>query len=164
MDLDFEQRIVHNAAFGASTLFCFVSQYAKVTETKQGPGPPLLHIVLPLSFHQPTARAIEGCNFAGGLLRALDRVPGLAASLSERMEDLSRMTKASINLACASGLLLVEQTPTWPVFLPGRESLPGDLGPSEPHLKAIHATARRLGHWAAQETRTAIWTYLDLRF
>jgi hypothetical protein len=164
MDLDFEQRIVHSAAFGASTVFCFVSQYAKAREPNQGPELPLLHIVLPLAFHRPSANAIERCNYAGGLLRALDRAPDLAAGLSARVQDLSRMTWASINLACASGLLSVEPTPTWPVFLPARESLPRDLRPSETHLKAVHSAARRLGHWTAQETREAIWAYLDLRF
>jgi hypothetical protein len=164
MDLDFERRIVYSATFGASTLWSFVHQYAEAAPKSPAADLPLLYIVLPLVYHRPTARELERTHYDAGLLRALDRVPDLAAQLSERVEDLSPTTRASINMATASGLLLVEPTPSWPLFLPGRESLPLDLRPSEPHLRAIHATARRLGQWSALESREALWAYLDLRF
>lgn len=164
MDLDFERRIVYSPIFGGSTLWSFVHQYTEAAPDSPAADLPLLHIVLPLVYHQRTALKLERTHYDAGLLRALDRVPDLAAELSERVEDLSSTTWASISMGAASGLLLVEHTESWPVFLPGRERLPLDLQPSEPHLKAIHATARRLGHWTALESREALWAYLDLRF
>jgi hypothetical protein len=164
MDLDFERRIVYSPTFGASTLWSFVHQYAEAAPDSPAADLPLLHIVLPLVYHQRTALELEGTHYDAGLLRALDRVPDLAAQISERVEDLSSTTRVSISIGAASGLLLVEPTQSWPVFRPGRESLPPDLRPSEQHLKAIHATARRLGQWTALESREALWAYLDMRF
>jgi len=164
MDLDFEERILFNGVFGASVLWQFSRSFFDAREQLEGPDFPLLHLVLPLAYHRRSADALKDLFLNGGLLRALSRVPDLHADMSKRAEELAGCTRTSLNLACASGLLRAEQSETWPSFLPGCKTLPGQLYPAQDSLRAILATAKRLGHWMAQEQRQTLWRYLDMRF
>jgi len=164
MDLDFEERILFNGAFGASILWQFSRSFFDAREQREGPDLPLLHLVLPLAYHRRSAEALKGLFLDGGLLRAFGRVPDLHADMSMRAEEFADCTRASLNLACASGLLRVEKSDTWPSFVPGCKTLPGPLRPAKDSLRAILATAKRLGHWTAQEQRQTLWRYFDIRF
>lgn len=164
MEMDFEERILFNAAFGALVLWQFSKSYFDARDQVEGPDLPLLHLVLPLVYHRRSAEILKGVFFDGGLLRALNRVSDLHANLPKRSEALALCTRNSLNLACASGLLRVEPTATWPGFLPGRKTLPKPLNPAEDSHRAILATAKRLGHWMAQEQRRTLWRHLNMRF
>ncbi len=164
MELAFEERILFNAAFGAAVLWQFSKSYFDARHQKEGPDLPLLHLVLPLVYHRRSAETLKRVLPDGGLLRALNRVPDLHADLPKRAAALALCTRSSLNLACASGLLRAEQSETWPSFLPDRKTLPQPLYPAEDPHRAILATAKRLGHWMAQEQRQSLWRHLDMRF
>lgn len=165
MDGGLEERIVFNPGFGAAALWSYAHGYFRGCAESEGPDLPLMQIALPLSYHRKTAKSLGRISFSGGILRAISRVPDLSCRLTERADDLATTTWQSLALACASGMLkVVHDTDGWPRYFPRLKNLPREFVPEDESLRAIISTADRLGYWLANEQRSAIWNYLNMRF
>lgn len=164
MNLNFEQTIVHNPAFGAIALWEFSRAYFDALGQTAGPTLPETVLVLPIVFHSRSAQAVHRMNKASGLAKAMLDAPELPVGLQRRLEGLAGVSLASLNLAITSDILDVDPDQPWPRYIPRRKTLPAALRPLSEDTKKVLGAAKRLGWWLAQEDLSFVCSLLNVRF
>ena len=71
IDVLFEQRVIQNTGLGAEALWQAVYEAYEANGRTEGVTLPLAFLVLPLTFHQRTARALASKTQPGALYKAL---------------------------------------------------------------------------------------------
>lgn len=159
-----EYLVVHNVALGAACMTTFAQSYFSSRDQVCGPSLPVALLVLPVCFHERTVSRISRLQSSSGLLHALHEMPELPVGLQERLEDMFDVSMRSLALATAGGLLRRDPGEGWPEFVPLTKSLPVGFDIQSDGVKAIIATAKRLGWWFAGENLVSICNRLNVRF
>jgi hypothetical protein len=166
MDLQFERRVAQNTAIAAWAIWTCAVSFDKEAGPERKLFFPYCFLVLPLSFHQSTARAVSKLQMTeGSFYRALTQNRTIVVGLQSRIRSLSGDTYRALNLSFASGLLRLDKDEPLSVC-PGRKTLPSQFPASlmPQDVAEIIATARRLGYWFATNEFSAICDLLRVRF
>lgn len=159
-----EYLVVHNVALGAACMTTFAQNYFLTKDQVCGPSLPLTLLVLPVCFHERTVSKVSRLQASSGLLHALHEMPELSVGLQERLEDMFDVSMRSLALATSGGLLRRDPGEGMPEFVPLTKSLPAGFEIQSEGVKAIVATAKRLGWWFAGESLISICSRLNVRF
>ena len=158
---DFEERLIQNPLTGAVVLWEFTKKFETHRSTAQGVSLLLIMPVLPIIFQSTYADKLKGMQFESGLAKLLDEAPTVRVDLQRRVAAFSALTLASINVACAAGLLQRMPSVTAPVFVTRIPRLPGELVPKGPSA-VLGLAARRLGAFFRDETVLQVETKLGI--
>lgn len=166
MELEFEQRVVHNAALGAVILWNFSIEYFSYTSQIEGPDLPKLLLILPMTFHRKTSETIRGMKRSSGLLKALADQPLIQIGLQQRLLQFADCTNSSLLWACSAGLVRMDTGDNWPRLIPVERSpkTAKELSPSSEDVRDMLKVTKRLGPWFAETSTEALFLALDLRF
>jgi len=156
-----EGSLIHNPALGCFLLSLFVREYQERTAGTANPGLDKLLLVLPIAWHGPSRSSVFRRNFATSLYAVIDEEPLLLDRFAERVAAYAPVTCQSVNLACATGLLVRnvkdEQTFTfahdqWP-----RGAKPNDQLPAE-----MLGTVVRLANWFKDHSSAELYAALNV--
>jgi hypothetical protein len=161
IDVLFEQRIVQNTALAAETIWQTVSAAYEAKGRAEGVALPLAFLVLPLAFHQRTARSLESKTQPGALYKALADNREITVGLQARMEAMAERTFHALSIGFDTGLLLLDLDPK-PQLVPGRRTPPVEHVTDE--VRLILSAAKRVGHAFAEMTPMQISTHLNIRY
>jgi len=161
MDVLFEQHIVQNTALGAEAIWQAVHEAYEASGRTAGVTFPLAFIVLPLSFHERTAKTLASKTQPGALYKALADNREIPVGLQERMQAMSERTFQALSIGFHTGLL--ELDPDHERHLiPGRKTQPVPHTTEE--VKTILNAAKRVGHAFTEMTLVQLSTQLHIRF
>jgi hypothetical protein len=155
-----EFEIVQNDALASTLLWVFANQYADASPTGEGPLLPIVMVVLPICFHRESVETLHSRNFNGGLFRALAEGMDVPVGLQYRMERMAGQTCRALYAGVASGLLTYD--PHSSRVGATRRTLPMDVNVDG--VKALVATAKRLGAWFALLSDEQICVAIKVRF
>ncbi len=122
---------------------------------------PLAFLILPLTFHQRTAKALGSKTQPGALYKALAEDREITAGLQARMQAMSDRTLQALSIAFHTGLLLLDPDHQRHL-IPGRKTPPVVHATEE--VKTIFNAAKRVGHAFAEMNLVQISTQLNIRF
>lgn len=144
MDTLFEQHVIQNTALATEALWACTATCFTETDKAHGVAFQATFLILPLVFHQSTAKAFASKKRPGILHKVLAESRDLTAGLQGRMQAMAPLTCQALNLGFASGCLLFDAEHD-----DGPEVLPGDVRPniehSDENVVALLSAARRLG-------------------
>lgn len=165
MDALFEPRVMHNPALGAILQWRCAARYFDETSGVRGPDLPFLLLLLPLVLHRKTTLVVRRMQFGSGLLKAVADEPMLRVGLQRRLETFAKLSLTSLNLACASKLLILQSTRPWPRLLPeSKPHLASHLIADTEDVGDMMKAAERFGSWFAQSDLVTTATLLGVRF
>src|ERR1035438_2764164 len=161
IDVLFEQRVIQNTGLGAEALWQAVYEAYEANGRTEGVTIPLAFLVLPLTFHQRTARALASKTQPGALYKALADDREITVGLQDRMQAMSSRTFQALSIGFHSGLLLLDPDHQRHL-IPGRKSPPVTHATEE--VKTILNAAKRVGHAFAEMNIVQLSTQLNIRF
>ena len=161
MDILFEQKVTQNAALAAETIWQAVVEAYTASGRRTGISIPLAMLILPLTFHQRTARALAGKTKPAALYKALADDREITVGLQGRMQALAPRTYAALAIGFRSGLIRLDASADWQL-IPGRKSSPFDHGDDD--VKTIISAAKRVGQAFAEMSPAQISTQLKVHF
>ncbi|HBZ87065.1 MAG TPA: hypothetical protein DEO67_08005 [Candidatus Edwardsbacteria bacterium] len=163
--LNKEVNNVQNPALGALLLWRFVAGFESSESNRKHPDLPLLFIVLPLLFHDETAKIMVATRGSSGLRAFTDKFSpsavsknDLLVSLNSKINCTKDLTLNSLMLAVASNLLIinVDKATVIPLSI-----TPPKAGLSE-SIKILITLAEKLGTWCAPLTNHEIGLTLKI--
>lgn len=161
MDVLFEQWVVQNTGLAAEAIWHAVNECYETSGRARGVSFPLIFLVLPLTFHQRTAKNLAAKTQPGAIYKALADDREIVVGLQERMQALSDRTLQALSIAFQAGLLKLDQA--YP-----RELIPARRTPPVSHVtedvKTIMNAAKRVGHAFSEMAFVQICTHLNIRF
>lgn len=144
MDSLFEHQVIQNAALGIEALCACVSSCYKRTDGAHGILFQEAFLVLPIVFHQESAKGFSSKNPPGILPKVLAEHRALTVGLQIRVEAMAELTLRALNIGFASGCLVLDKDSEGSV-----ELLPGERSPRTEHrdhdIGILLKAARRLG-------------------
>lgn len=144
MDALFEHRVIQNTALATEALWACVASCFAETDKAHGVKFQAAFLVLPLLFHQSSAKSFSTKKRPGILPKVLAESRDLTVGLQLRMETMAPLTSQALNLGFASGCLLFDAEHD-----DGPEVLPGDsplrVEHSDEDVTVMLNAARRLG-------------------
>lgn len=144
MDALFENQVIQNTALATEALSTCAASYYKETQKAHGLSFQVSFLVLPLVFHQRTAKILSSKNRPGILPKVLAESRDLTLGLQRRLEAMAPLTLQALNVGFASGCLRFDgEHEDGPEVLPGA-ALPAFEHTDEYVLELLNA-ARRLG-------------------
>jgi hypothetical protein len=161
MDILFEQRVVQNPGLAAETIWQAVESAFETRKRVDGVPLPLIFLVLPVTFHQRTARALASKTQPGALYKALAEDREITVGLQARMQAMSERTFQALSIAFQSGLLRLDQDHERQL-IPGR-STPPVTHPTE-DVKYVLSAAKRIGQAFGESTLVQLCTQLNITF
>lgn len=161
IDVLFEQRVIQNTGLAAEVIWQAVHEAYETNGRTEGVTLPLVFLVLPLTFHQRSAKALASKTQPGALYKALAEDREITVGLQMRMQSMAERTFQGLSIGFHSGLLLLDPDHQRHL-LPGRKT-PPVAHPTE-EVKIIMAAAKRVGHAFAEMTLVQLSTQLNIRF
>lgn len=161
MDVLFEQRVVQNPALGAEVIWYAINEAFELSGREKGVPLILAFIVLPLTFHKRSARALAGKTKPGALYKAKSEEPQLTYGLQERMQAMSERTWQSLSLGIASGLLLLDSDAGMEL-IPGKKKAP--MNHVTEDVKLLLNAAKRVGQALQELPPAQLAATLNVKF
>jgi len=161
IDVLFEQRVIQNTGLAAEAIWQAVSEAYETNGRTEGVTLPLAFLVLPLTFHQRTAKALATKTQPGALFKALADDREITVGLQARMQAMSDRTAHALSIAFHTELLLLDPDHQRHL-IPGRKTPPVFHATDE--VKTILAAAKRVGSAFAEMTLVQLSTQLNIRF
>ena len=161
MDLNLEQRLVHNDAIIAEALWHSVFECYNSSANYGGMSFASAFLVPPIVFHNRSSSSLHNKKNPGALLRALSENPEIPVGLQKRMISMVDLTLGGLNLGLASGLFRLDDNV-------GHRLLPVKRTPirtaPDKDIKRIFGSAKRLGKTFAELKLSHICTLLNVRY
>ena len=161
IDVLFEQRVIQNTGLAAEAIWQTVHEAFEASGRTEGVSLPLAFLVLPLTFHQRTAKALASKTQPGALYKALADDREITVGLQGRMQAMSDRTFQALSIAFQTGLLLLDPDHQRHL-IPGRKSPPVTHATEE--VKTILNAAKRVGHAFGEMNMVQLSTQLNIRF
>ena len=161
MDILFEQHVIQNTGLAAETLWQTVESAYETKHRTEGVPFALAFLVLPLTFHERTAKALASKTQPGALYKALADEREITVGLQSRMEAMSDRTLEALSISFHTGLLLLDQDKQRQLF-PGRRSAPVKHVTDE--VKTILNAAKRVGQAFSEMTMVQLASHLGIQF
>lgn len=161
IDVLFEQRVIQNTGLAAEVIWQAVHEAYEARGRTEGVTLPLAFLILPLTFHQRTAKALASKTQPGALYKALADDREIIVGLQARMQALSDRTFQSLSIGFHTGLLLLDPDHQRHL-IPGRKSTP--VAHVTEDVKTILNAAKRVGHAFAEMNLVQLSTQLNIRF
>jgi len=161
IDVLFEQRIIQNTGLAAEAIWQAVSEAYEARGRAEGVPLPMAFLVLPLTFHQRTARVLAKKTQPGAIYKALADDREITVGLQTRMQAMSERTFQALSIGFHTGLLRLDQDHQ-------RQLIPGQRTPPVAHVteevKTIMKAAKRVGHAFTEMSPVQLSTHLNIRF
>lgn len=148
-----ETERVQNPALGSMVLWRFTAGYERGSGKGMATPIPLLFLVLPIIFHEETARLLKGTQersglryFAGKFSSSAVSASDLLLAIQKRALDMRQLTTESLAIALSSGLISIYCDTGRAVPLsssPVRAGIPSSVN-------AMLKSAEKLGVWYSQ--------------
>ncbi len=142
--------LIQNPALGAHVITEFVREFSKRSADKKGPPLPITFSVLPIALSSECVNMFSRRNFAAGsFIHSVAENRGAFSDLQQRIENLSKLSFESINLAFAAKMLEYDSNQYRLVFLKtltANDIKKYGLGDN---YKQIISVGKRLGAWYA---------------
>lgn len=161
IDVLFEQRVVQNTGLAAEAIWQAVQEAHEAKGRAEGVPLPLAFLVLPLTFHQRTARVLAAKTQPGALYKALADDREITVGLQMRMLAMSERTFNALSIGFHTGLLRLDQNHQREL-IPGRRTQP--VVHATDDVKIILNAAKRVGQAIGEMTLVQLYTHLDIRF
>jgi hypothetical protein len=161
IDVLFEQHVIQNTSLAAEAIWEAVHAAHEAKHRAEGVSLPLVFLVLPLTFHERTAKMLASKSQPGALYKALAEEREITVGLQQRMQAMSDRTFNALSIAFHSGLLGLDQD-SQRQLIPGRKTPPITHATSE--VKTILSAAKRVGHAFSEMTTVQLSTHLNIRF
>jgi len=161
IDVLFEQRVTQNTGLAAEAIWHAVHEAYEARGRTEGVTLPLAFLILPLTFHQRTAKALASKTQPGALYKALADDREITVGLQARMQAMSDRTFQALSIGFHTGLLLLDPDHQRHL-IPGRKSPPVTHATEE--VKTILNAAKRVGHSFAEMNLVQLSTQLNIRF
>lgn len=161
IDVLFEQRVIQNTGLAAETIWQAVSEAYEAKGRSEGIAFPMAFLILPLAFHQRTAKVLALKSRPGALYKALGDDREITVGLQSRMQAMSERTLHALSIGFHSGLLQLDQDHQRQL-IPGRKTQPVVHATNE--VKTILNAAKRVGQAFAEMTLVQLSTHLNIRF
>ncbi|BCH62665.1 hypothetical protein RvVAT039_pl11910 (plasmid) [Agrobacterium vitis] len=163
MRANHEELILRNPVLGACLFWQFARTFAESRDDDY-PTLPLFFIVAAMLFHKPTVEKAYRMNFESGILKAISDRPDIIAGLQSRMEDYSKSTLLTLQVAASAKLLSRVASDGMPSFRAIGNELPRELRRPESPVTEMLAASKRLGAWFASESSLAVQRHLRVEF
>ena len=161
IDVLFEQRVTQNTGLAAEAIWQAVHEAYECKGRTEGVSLPLSFLILPLTFHQRTAKALASKTQPGALYKALAAEREITIGLQARMQAMSDRTFQALSIGFHTGFLLLDPDHQ-------RQLLPGKKSPPVVHVteevKVVLNAAKRVGQAFAEMNVVQLSTYLNIRF
>jgi hypothetical protein len=161
IDVLFEQRVTQNTGLAAETIWQAVNEAYEASGRTGGVTLPLAFLILPLTFHQRTSKALASKTQPGALYKALADDREITVGLQTRMQAMSERTFHALSIGFHTGLLLLDPDHQRHL-IPGRRTQP--VAHATEDVKVILNAAKRVGHSFAEMTLVQLSTQLNIRF
>ncbi len=161
IDVLFEQRVVQNTGLAAEVIWQAVQAAFEAKGRAEGVSLPMAFLVLPLTFHQRTARALASRTQPGALYKALADDREITVGLQMRMQAMSERTFQALSIGFHTDLLRLDQDHERQL-IPGRTTAPVVHATDE--VKVILNAAKRVGRAFAEMTLVQLCTHLNISF
>jgi hypothetical protein len=161
MDILFEQHVAQNTGLAAEAIWQTVQSAHEAKGRAEGVPLALAFLVLPLTFHERTAKSLASKTQPGSLYKALADDREIVVGLQTRMEALSDRTLQALSIGFHTGLLLLDPNEERQL-LPGRKSPP--IAHATQEVKTILNAAKRVGQAFSEMTIVQLATHLGIRF
>jgi hypothetical protein len=161
IDVLFEQRVVQNTSLAAEAIWQAVDSAFEAQTRAEGVPLPLTFLVLPLTFHQRTARVLASKTQPGALYKALAEDREITVGLQARMQAMSDRTFQALSIGFHAGLLELDQDRERQL-IPGRSTPP--IAHATDEVKGIMNAAKRVGQAFAELTVVQLCTQLNITF
>ncbi len=161
IDVLFEQRVVQNTGLAAEAIWQAVHAAFDGKGRTEGVSLPTAFLVLPLTFHQRTAKVLAAKTQPGALYKALADDREITVGLQMRMLAMSERTFQALSIAFQTGLLQLDQDHE-------RQLIPGKKTPPVVHateeVKIVLNAAKRVGQAFAEMSLVQLCTHLNVSF
>jgi hypothetical protein len=161
IDVLFEQRVIQNTGLGAEAIWQGVFEAYECKGRTEGVSLPLAFLILPLAFHQRTAKALASKTQPGALYKALADDREITLGLQARMQAMSDRTFQALSIGFHSGLLLLDPDHQRQL-IPGRKTSP--VAHVTDDAKTVLNAAKRVGQAFAEMNLIQLSTHLNIRF
>ena len=161
IDALFEQRVIQNTGLAAEAIWHTVFEAHETTGRTEGVSFPLVFLVLPLTFHQRTAKALANKTQPGALYKAVSEEREMLVGLQSRMQAMSDRTLDALSIGFHTGLLLLDPDHKRHLY-PGRKSPP--IVHVTEDVKTVMNAAKRVGQAFGEMNLVQIATHLNIRF
>jgi hypothetical protein len=161
IDVLFEQRVIQNTGLAAEAIWQAVHEAYEAKGRTEGVPLPIAFLVLPLTFHQRTAKVLAAKTQPGALYKALADDREITVGLQMRMQAMSVRTFQALSIGFHTGLLRLDLDHQRQL-IPGRKTQPVTHATDE--VKTILNAAKRVGHAFAEMTLVQLSTQLNIRF
>jgi hypothetical protein len=161
IDVLFEQRVVQNTGLAAEAIWQAVDAAFEAKGRTEGVSLPIAFLVLPLTFHQRTAKVLASKTQPGALYKALADDREITVGLQMRMQAMSDRTFQALSIAFDTGLLSLDQDHEHQL-IPGKKTPP--VAHASLEVKGILNAAKRVGHAFAEMTVVQLCTHLNITF
>lgn len=161
IDVLFEQRVIQNTGLAAEAIWQAVHEAYETTGRTAGVTLPLAFLILPLAFHERTAKALANKTQPGAVYKAVSEDREIVVGLQLRMQAMSDRTFSALSIGFDTGLLLLDPDHERHL-LPGRKSPPVSHVTDE--VKTIMSAAKRVGQAFAEMNIVQVATHLNIRF
>lgn len=165
--LNKETRNIQNPALGAAALWRFTAGYAEGSRVENPTPIPLLFLVLPIAFHQETAKFVTSTQRLSGLRGFVNKFADsrnakndLILSLHSRSLTMRRLTTQSLSLAISSKLIALdaERGVAFPLSTtPAKTGIPQSV-------RSMLSGVEKLGFWCSQVSLHEISIILKVAF
>jgi hypothetical protein len=161
IDVLFEQRVIQNTGLAAEAIWQAVHEAYESNGRTEGVSLPLIFLVLPLTFHQRTAKALASKTQPGALYKALSEDAEITIGLQTRMQAMSQRTFHALSIGFHTGLLLLDPDHQRHL-IPARKTPP--IAHATDEVKTILNAAKRVGQAFAEMSPVQLSTQLNIRF
>ncbi len=161
IDVLFEQHVVQNTGLAAETIWQAVHETHRLKNRTEGVPFPLVFLVLPLTFHQRTAQALNGKTQPGALYKAFAEDREVTVGIQARMQAMSGRTLHALSIGFDTGLLRLDQD-LFRQVLPARQTSPFSHTSSD--VRVILGAAKRVGQAIAEMSLVQLSAHLNIRF
>lgn len=163
MDSLFEHHVIQNVALAVEALHACVISCHKRTDQAHGLLFQEAFLVLPIVFHQESARGFSAKIPPGILPKVLAEHRALTVGLQVRMELMAPLTLRALDLGFASECLALDVAPDGDTeILPARRKL--SIEHRDEDVKTLLKAARRLGDVFAETSFDQICAQLRVSF
>lgn len=157
---------VQNPALGASLLWRFAVGYSGARKVPESTPLPILFVVLPLLYHEESARLITSTRLASGLRAFVGKFSDstnveldLLLALQRRAHQMRRQTLEALRLAVSTRLLTLERASAEVIVLSRTE--PSKVASS---IQSMMRNAEKLGGWFGAVSVFELASQLHVRF
>lgn len=161
IDVLFEQRVIQNTGLAAETIWQAVYEAYETKGRTEGVPLPMAFLVLPLTFHQRTARVLAKKTQPGALYKALADDREITVDLQRRMQAMSERTFQALSIGFHTGLLRLDQDPERQL-IPGKRTQP--VAHVTDEVNTIMKAAKRVGRAFAEMSLEQLCIHLRIRF